>query len=138
MKKLNVFHQLMRNIFLFLKKIIVDTITKNNKEINVSFEIRFIDSFKFLQSSFDLLVKTLPPEKFESSNKHTFKKIFVNGVNLLIRKGIHSYDYTDSLKILLEKLLLLKEEFYSILNNSHISDDDFKHAKKVLECIEKN
>ena len=31
-----------------------------------------------------------------------------------------------------------KEEFYSILNNEHISDDDYKHAKRVWKGFQLN
>ena len=48
----------------------------------------------------------------------------------MARKGVYPYDYMDSFDKFDEKLPA-KEEFYSILNNEHISDEDYKHAKNV-------
>ena len=47
------------------------------------------------------------------------------------KKGVYPYDYMDSFKRFNETKLSQKEEFYSILNDQHISDDDYKHAKCV-------
>ena len=48
----------------------------------------------------------------------------------MVRKGVYPYDYMDSFDKFNEKLPS-KEEFYSILNNEHISDEDYKHAQDV-------
>ena len=48
----------------------------------------------------------------------------------MARKGVCPYDYIDSFNKFNEKLPP-KEEFYSILNNEHISDEDYKHAQNV-------
>ena len=52
----------------------------------------------------------------------------------MIRKGVYPYDYMNSFEKFKEQLPS-KEEFYSVLNNKHISDDDYKHAKKVWETF---
>ena len=48
----------------------------------------------------------------------------------MARKGVYPYDYIDSFDKFNEKLPP-KEEFYSILNNEHISDEYYEHAKDV-------
>ena len=52
----------------------------------------------------------------------------------MIRKGVYPYDYMDSFEKFKEQLPS-KEEFYSILNDEHISNEDYKHAKKVWETF---
>ena len=93
---------------------------------SINFEIRFLDSFKFLQTSLANLVSNLQPDDFLCT-KHVFRK----NVDLLTRKGVYPYDYVSSLEKLTETQLPPKEEFYSKLNDEHISDDDYQHAINV-------
>ena len=44
------------------------------------------------------------------------------------QKGIYPYDYMDSFNKFNDTQLPSQKQFYSILNNEHISDDDYKHA----------
>ena len=99
--------------------------------IPLYFEIRFIDSFKFLQTSLANLVGNLQPDDF-----HNTKEIFRKNVNLLTRKGVYPYDYVSSLEKLSETQLPPKEEFYSKLNDEDISDDDYQHAINVWNTFE--
>ena len=92
----------------------------------INFEIRFLDSFKFLQTSLANLVSNLSQDDFYIT-KHTFK----NNISLLTRKGVYPYDYISSLEKLSETQLPPKEEFYSFLNDEEISDEDYQHAIKV-------
>ena len=96
----------------------------------INFEIRFIDSFKFLQTSLANLVSNLSPDDF-----HNTKKAFKKNVNLLTRKGVYPYDYVSSLERLSETQLPPKEEFYSKLNDEHITDDDYQHAINVWDAF---
>ena len=73
----------------------------------VNFEIRFLDSFKFLQTSLANLVSNLQPDDFINT-KHVFK----TNTSLLTRKGVYPYDYVSSLDKISEKQLPPKEEFY--------------------------
>ena len=106
----------------FNKKIKVDEING----VDISFEIRFIDSFKFLQTSLANLVSNLSPDDFHST-KHAFKL----NTSLLTRKGVYPYDYVSSLDKLSETCLPPKEEFYSKLNDEDISDEDYQQAINV-------
>ena len=112
----------------FSKKIKVDEYKsrRTGETIPLYFEIRFIDSFKFLQTSLANLVSNLQPDDF-----HNTKEIFKENVNLLTRKGVYPYDYVSSLEKLSETQLPPKEEFYSKLNDEDISDDDYQHAINV-------
>ena len=112
----------------FSKKVKVDEYMskKFDKMMPIYFEIRFIDSYKFLQTSLANLVSNLQKDDFYNT-KREFKK----NVDLLTRKGVYPYDYVSSLKKLSETQLPSKEEFYSKLNDENISEDDYQHAINV-------
>ena len=94
--------------------------------ISLYFEIRFIDSFKFLQTSLANLVGNLQPDDFYNT-----KEIFSENVDQLTRKGVYPYDYVSSNEKLSKTQLPPKEEFYSKLNDEDITDDDYQHAINV-------
>ena len=111
----------------FSKHIKVGEYRHISGDINpITFEIRFIDSFKFLQSSLGNLVSNLSLEDF-----HNTKSEFKKNISLLTRKGVFPYDYVSSIDKLLEKQLPPKEEFYSKLYDENITDEDYQHAVKV-------
>ena len=74
----------------FSKKIKVDEYEsrKNGETASLNFEIRFIDSFKFLQTSLVNLVSNLQPSDFKNTNA-----IIKNNVGPLTQKGVYPYDY---------------------------------------------
>ena len=47
------------------------------------------------------------------------------------QKGVYPYDYKDSFEKFNKTKLRKKDEFYNILNDEHISDEDYIHAKIV-------
>ena len=108
----------------------------NNMEKYMAFmlgnHLTFIDSFQFMSSSLDKLVSNLPAEALKYTNKRFRKENF----KLMTRKGIYPYDYMDSFEKFNETELPTKEEFYSILNNEHISDEDYCHAQKVWNTFQ--
>ena len=53
----------------------------------------------------------------------------------MAQKGVYPYDYMDRFDKFNETELPTKEEFYSILNNEHITDEDYCHAQKCVEYI---
>ena len=65
--------------------------------MSLYFEIRFIDSYKFLQTSLANLVGNLLPDDFI----HT-KAIFQENLELFTRKGVYPYDYITSIETLTE------------------------------------
>ena len=102
----------------------------NNMEKYMAFmlgnHLTFLDSFQFMSSSLEKLVGNLPKE----SLKYTSKMFKGTNFDLMIRKGVYPYDYMDSFDKF-NSPLPKKEEFYSILNNEHISDENYKHAQNV-------
>ena len=53
-------------------------------------------------------------------------------------KSIYPYEYINNYKKLLETYLPPKEAFYSSLNNSHCSDEDYKRAITVWNTFNCN
>ena len=54
--------------------------------------------------------------------------------NIHEQKGVYPYDFMDSFDKFNEKLPS-KEKFYSVLNDKHISDKDYEHAKEVWKTM---
>ena len=107
----------------------------NNMEKYLAFmlgnHLVFLDSFQFMSSSLDNLVKNLPDEAFKYT-KHEFKK---EQFNLMKQKGIYPYDHMDCFDRFNETKLPVQQDFYSILNNEHISDEQYKHAQNVWDTF---
>ena len=111
----------------------------NNMEKYMAFmlgnHLTFIDSFQFMSSSLDKLVSNLPKEALI----YTSQKFKGKELDLMSQKGVYPYDFMDSFDKFNEKLPS-KEDFYSILNDEHITDDQYKHAQNVwntfnLKCM---
>ena len=106
----------------------------NNMEKYMAFmlgnSLVFLDSFQFMSSSLEKLVSNIPRE----SLKYTSQVFEGQELDLMVRKGVYPYDYMDSFDKFNEKLPP-KEEFYSILNDEHISDEDYQHAQHVCNTF---
>ena len=73
-----------------------------------------------------------------SDNLKYTTEIFEGGeLDLMVRKGVYPYDFMDSFDKFNEQLPP-KEEFYSIMNDKHILDEDYKHAQNVWKTFNLN
>ena len=103
----------------------------NNMEKYMAFllgnHLTFIDSFQFMSSSLDKLVSNLPKDDIIYTSK-VFKG---KRLNLMSQKGVYPYDFMDSFEKFNQTELPNKDQFYSILNDQHITDDEYVHANKV-------
>ena len=90
--------------------------------------LSFIDSFAFMSSSLEKLASNLVDENFIYT-----KKYFTDPVQfgLVKRKGVYPYDYMDSFSKFNDTELPQREDFYSLLTDNNISEDDYSHAKNV-------
>ncbi|GFX51159.1 uncharacterized protein TNCV_2735101 [Trichonephila clavipes] len=93
-------------------------------------KLRFVDSFRFMNSSLDSLAKNV--KEFRETAKY-FPK---DKLDLVTRKGVYPYDYMDSWEKYEETRLPNKKEFYSKLNEVDISDEDYEHAKTVWKAFD--
>ena len=87
----------------------------------------FIDSFQFMSSSLSNLVNNLPAEAF----KHTGQVFQGEQLSLMTKKGVYPYDYMNSFEKFEDNRLPKKEDFFSIMNNEHITDEEYQHAQNV-------
>ena len=113
----------------------------NNMEKYITFSVgglRFIDSLNFLQGSLDSLVEARLESQVEETPKEALKitSTLSNGSDLLYKKGIYPYEYMDSWAKFSETSLPKKEDFYSKLNDEHIIEYEYAHAKKVWETFD--
>ena len=106
----------------------------NNMEKYMAFmlgnHLVFLDSFQFMSSSLEKLVDNLPRDCF----KHTSQIFKKDKFELMTKKGVYPYDFMDSFDKFNEQLPS-KEEFFSILNNEHISDEEYKKAQNVWNAF---
>ncbi|XP_032458071.1 uncharacterized protein LOC100117886 [Nasonia vitripennis] len=141
-----VFHNLNYDTHFILKEIATSTLMKgrvnlipHNKEKYISFtkyvddcniSFRFIDSWRFLPSSLEKLasyLKNVPIAVKEfRSDELTDEKI-----DLLRQKGVFPYDFVNGLDKLTTTKLPEKNDFYNKLTDSHIAEEDYKHAVQV-------
>ena len=103
-------------------------IDKEGNEEDKPIELRFIDSFKFMSSSFDSLTKNLV-----GSGKRLFGFEDYSDLqyDLLTRKGVYPYEYVNSWDRFEETQLPPISAFYSNLTMSSISEEDYQHAQRV-------
>ena len=81
--------------------------------------------------SLDRVVSNLPKDDLKyTSEEFTGKKL-----SLMSQKGVYSYDFMDSFEKFNQTELPAKEQFYSILNDQHITNDEYDHAKKVWKAF---
>ena len=70
-------------------------------------------------------------KRFASTYKFCNKGL--NKFILLLRKGVYPYEYMDNWERFDEKLLPIREAFYSNLNIENITNTDYRHANKMFK-----
>ena len=111
----------------FSIKVPVDCfIDKNGEEKDKLIELRFIDSFKFMSSSLDSLTKNLVRGGKKLFGFEDYSEL---QYDLLTRKGVYPYEYVNSCDRFNETQLPPISAFYSNLNISSISEEDYQHAQ---------
>ena len=125
----------------FSKTIKVDEYyDKKDKEVKpIMYEIRFVDSFAILSGSLDSLVSNV---RAQNTDITTLRSLFVNTSEAfpndddflkMTEKGVYPYEYIDDFSKLFEYQLPKKKEFYSKLNDSNISTEDYNRAISVYK-----
>ncbi|XP_064620678.1 uncharacterized protein LOC135483596 [Lineus longissimus] len=92
-------------------------------------EIRFLDSYRLMQSSLANLAKNLPNQQ----KKNLATKFNGEHFDLVTRKGVYPYEWVDSYKKFQRKQLPSIEEFYSTFNGTKISQEEYLHAQHVWD-----
>jgi hypothetical protein len=112
---------------------------KKIRRKNINFEIRFLDTIAFMNSSIESLVENLKDgcdtiEKLRLAFPNTsdyFKND--NQFELMTKKGIYPYDFINTYDKLNTDCLPPQKDFYSQLYDSECSDADYKQALNVWE-----
>ena len=86
--------------------------------------LRFLDSYRFLSSSLDKLIKSL--DSFPIKDENGFKD------KLFEKKLAYPYEYLN-LDNFQEPLNLTKEDYWSTLTQSYPSDDDIKRTQEIID-----
>ena len=107
---------------------------KDGKEVRKNIQLRFIHSCRFMVSSLDKLASNLDDDQC----KH-LKAFYIEDdvFRLMRRKSVYPYGYMDSSKKFEETKLPPENAFYSRLNMTGISDQDYEHAQQVCDTMEK-
>lgn len=111
-----------------------------------SVNIRFLDSYRFLSGSLDVLSKLLPKEKLKNLKKECDKRNYTEEqFELMTKKGIFCYDFVNSMDSLKLPHPPTKAQFHNSLTNRDITDAEYEQVLKVwkvfkmktLECYSK-
>ena len=126
----------------FSKLIKVDTYQKRIsktefKTVDVMLEIRFVDTFSFMNSSIDKLAGNLKDGcKSTDDRRKVFKNCSDhfkndNEFDLMISKGIYPYEYMDSYDRMSDTELPSIDKFYSKLYKKDCSPKEYRIAQEV-------
>ena len=114
-------------------KVDFDIIPKTNEEyISVTYGcIRFVDSYRFLSSGLDSLVKNLVEDDFK-----ILKKEFPDKWQYLNKKLAYPYEYFNSIDDYKKPVHnLKKEDFFSKLKNKCPYDEEIQRTKEIIEIF---
>ena len=121
--------------------------TSINKTGPESYKLRFIDSYRFMGSGLENLVKNLA-KTHKNVADNVLKERFYNTyqlcggnmekLKLLSRKGVYPYEYMDLWDKFSLPVLLKKECYYAELNDSNINDGDIEHVKNICTTFKIN
>ena len=116
----------------------IDVIPENIEKFKVIItdDFIFLDSFAFMSTSMEKLVDNLKSRGLDSFSR--MKKEFPENYDILAAKGVYFYDYASSFSVFAEIKLPTKAAFYSIKDQKHISDKDYKRAQYVYQRTECN
>ena len=113
-----------------LKISVIPNGLKKCMSFTINNKLSFIDSFQFLSSSWDSLVKHLNKDDFKYLSQEFDNKV----LDLVKLKGFYSYEYMTGFEKFKEELLC-KERSYSSLTDIKISYKEYKHVLKVNKSV---
>ena len=114
-------------------KISLDVIPCNSEKYMAFYRgkhLTFIDSFQFMSQSLDKLSANLPGDQFIYTDEK-FSSYGACGLDLMKKIGVYPYDYMDSFSKFNGSNLPNKRDFYNLLLDEHISDDQYRHPQNV-------
>ena len=112
----------------FTADVMVDEYQDKGKTKEKKVQLRFIDSFKFMNRSLYSLTKNLVKGGKKQTRLKDYSK---DQYALLVRKGVYLYEYMTSWDKFTETQLPPNEAFHSDLDMCDISKCDYERAQKV-------
>ena len=112
----------------------IDVIASNTEKyitFTIGKHLKFIDSYQFMASPLANLAKNLPDEKYI----YTSEAFEGERLDLMKAKGVYPYDYMDSEEKFSQTQLPKRDDFYSLLTDEEISEEEYAHAQKVWETF---
>ena len=110
----------------------VISVIPNNTEKYMAFylgkHLVFLDTFQFMGTSLAKLADNLPEDKFIYTREYFHDE---EKFQLMKKKGVYPYDYMNSFEKFDDTQLPKREDFYNLLTDEDISDDDYQHAGDV-------
>ena len=116
-------------------KLNINVIPKNSEKyiaFYIGKHLEFVDSFSFMSSSLDKLSSNLRDEDFIYTSEYFNLN---NQFQLMKKKGVYPYDYMDSFSKFNDTQLPKREDFYSLLTDEDINEDNYSHAKDVWNAF---
>ena len=110
----------------------------DNKDLEITYKIKFIDTYRFMSSSLSKLAENLSEGIHNNKCLDCFRNNDLNKFILLLRKGVYPYEYMDNWERFNETSLPSKESFYSNLNMEDIDDIDYRHGNNVFNNFKLN
>ena len=106
-----------------------------NKNIEITYKIKFIDSFRFMSSSLSKLVDNLTEGLHNNRCVDCeFCLDYIKTKNeKSLRKDVFPYEYMDNWERFFETSLPNKESFYSNLNMENINYIDYRHSNNLFK-----
>jgi len=114
------------------KKQLKITVSTSNTEQLIGFQIdrtRYVDSYKFLSSSLDDLIKNLHNDGVDRFKY--IRRTFGDGDPNIFEKGIYPYEYMTSRDVFKQTSLPSMSTFYSKLKMEGITEDQYKRAQEM-------
>ena len=93
--------------------------------LSINTKVSFIDSFQFLSSSLDSLVKNLAKDDFKYLSQELHDVFY-----LVKQKGFYSYEYMSDFEP------ITNQRFYSSLIGKKITEKEYEHVLKVWKKFE--
>ena len=93
---------------------------------SINKRLRFFDSFQFLSSAINSLVKSFAKDDY----KHQRQEFDNNVLDLIKQKPFYSHEYMSNFEKF-KKQFPSKERFYSSWIGKKISDKEYEHVLKV-------
>ena len=104
---------------------------KNGEQRDVYMTVRFLDSFQFLNTSLDNLVRNLSLD--DLVHCHSLQ---LPTTELITAKGVFPYSYFDSFDRLSERSLPPRDAFRSSITGDDISVEDYERAKSAWDLLQ--